>query len=306
MVYDIFSASSKKASSQESLDVLSILSGITAESKASSFAAGVHAGRILHEFSRLSQNSKSETERISDIQLFFINAGYRNVSYTIFPDKFMLRFSYDANVLGIKGHAFEAGVIEGFLNALGYQDFHICEDKCMMEGNSYCSFSSSGAFHIQEGHGASLSRSAISALSGQVSAKVITGPAQGNFSEAYVALKGKQSLSYASDHGHMPMAFEMGRAIRNSTITGKRDAAAKAAMERTISLLNIGRINVKSLEPLKLELSVSLLNSRKEFNDFAETFIKGLAGYYKPEGPNAEASAEGGHYVLRLNSPSKG
>jgi hypothetical protein len=104
----------------------------------------------------------------------------------------------------------------------------------------------------------------------------------------------------------MAMALEMGHTIYSRAIAGKDEPAAKAAMERTISLLNIGRINVKSLEPLKLELSVSLLKSRQEFNDFAETFIKGLVGYHKPAGPEAKASADGGHYVLRLNSPSKG
>ena len=306
MVYDILTGNSEKASSPESLDMLSILSGATDESKASSFAAGVNAGRILHEFSRLSRPGKPESERIPDMQLFFSNAGYKNVSYSIFTDKFMLRFEYGANAVGIKGHAFEAGMIEGFLNALGYQGFHIREVKCMMEGNPYCSFSSSGMFSRQEGHGTPLSKSAVAALSESVSAKVMSGSSQAQFSEAYAVLRGKQSLSYAAGHGGMSMAFEMGRTIRSNTIEGKRDAAAKAAMERTISLLNIGRINVKSLEPLKLELSVSLLKSRQEFNDFAETFIKGLVGYHKPAGPEAKASADGGHYVLRLNSPSKG
>ena len=306
IVYDIFNGNGEKASSPESLDVLSILSGITEESKSSSFAAGVHAGKILHEFSRLSRPGKQESERISDIQLFFSNAGYKEVSYSVFPDKFMLRFAYEANVLGIKGHAFEAGVIEGFLNALGYHGFHIREVKCMMEGNPYCSFSSSDTFSRQEGHGTSLFKSATAALSDRVSKKVMSGSSQEQFSEAYVALKGKQSLSYAAEHGGMAMAFEMGRTMRSKTIEGENYPAAKAAMERTISLLNIGRINVKSLEPLRLELSVSLLKSRREFNDFAETFIKGLAGYYKPTGSEVKASTDGSHYVLRLNSPSKG
>ena len=306
IIYDIFSSNSEKASSQESLDVLSILSGVSAEANSSSFAAGVRTGRILHEFSRHSPHYGQESNRVADIQRFFSNAGYRNVAYSLFPDRFMLRFTYDANILGIKGHAFEAGVIEGFLNAMGYQGLHVNEEKCMMNGDPYCSFSSTSSIPRQEFNRMPHSKAAMSVLSDRISAKVLTGAAQRHFSEAYVALKGKQSLSYAAEHGDMAMALEMGHTIYSRAIAGKDEPAAKAAMERTISLLNIGRINVKSLKPLKLELAVSLLKSRKEFNDFAEAFVTGLAGYYRSAGHSAEAESDGGRYILKLNSQSKG
>ena len=232
---------------------------------------------------------------------FFENSGY-TVTYGIFPGSFKLNLSYNGTKIGIKGHNFEAGIIKGFLNAFGFGGMDVREDKCIMAGDQYCSFSTDSSGIKKYTISSSEVHNAVLSMSRNISREIAFGAGKPGFNGSYLALR-NLIIASVNEKGLSPGVSGMAKAVYKSSIHGKEGPAAKAAIEHTISLLNIGKVNVKSLKPLKLELYMDMLASSKGSSAFVKAFVSGLTG--EPVGNIAESVAESGNYILRLHAPER-
>ncbi|MEM3841369.1 MAG: hypothetical protein QXN59_01590 [Candidatus Micrarchaeaceae archaeon] len=298
LVNDIINNKAELGPSSEAVNASSILLNLTKSTSDSTFISGIRIGRIIYGFSSKSAQSV-QNGQFDTLIRFFENAGYK-VSYNSFPGTFSINLYYNGSYLGIKGHNFEAGIIEGFLNASGYYGMHVSEKKCIMEGFQYCSFVASYnpvQRYIPE---ESILKAAIHEASKSISNKVMLGRVTHDFNPSYIALRNMPALSQGDDVAIIRCASSIAKEVEFRSIISNGGLAAKGAIERTISLLNIGRINVKSLKPIKLELYMDILASGRLSVAFAKAFISGVTG--EPIAKINEYVTENGSCVISLGS----
>ncbi len=107
---------------------------------------GVRAGRSLYNISSQRRRYMFDEESVADLVKFFEHAGYNRIMYNVFPDKTVIRlYDMPKENIGIKVHAFEAGLISGFLGAARKHFVEVEERTCFSDGSPMCSFETVGA-----------------------------------------------------------------------------------------------------------------------------------------------------------------
>ncbi|MCL4379021.1 MAG: hypothetical protein M1160_01700 [Candidatus Marsarchaeota archaeon] len=282
----------------------SLLANLTPSLSGLSRRSGMRIGRHLYSMLSDSKGYLLYEESISDLVKFFEHAGYAGVMYNVFPDRLDMRM-YDRSkeFLGINMHSFEAGVISGFATASRKQYVDVVERACSNNGSGSCIFSSKYDVFMEKVHGDA--KAAIHRFVEHLARQTVKAERESEMhaSPEYrsLAMSAVLERPYQDEIGHV--ASYIGSELASAIFTGKAKIAARTAaarIERVIRLLGIGKASVKSLSPIRIDVSFDRMHSRSEFVDISIALINGLLKNHIAEGAKVTRVARRGAYLMRI------
>jgi predicted hydrocarbon binding protein len=283
---------------------ISLLSNLTPGLSSVNRRAGMHVGRHLYSLLSAGKHYLLHEESVADLVKFFEHAGYSRITYNIFPDRIDIQMHDRSHeYIGRDLHSFEAGLISGFLTAAKKQYVAITEHECSNNGSPYCRFSSSfNAYREQpkEDTKAVLLRFAEHVARQSEKAEKASDT---RISPEYYMLSASTVLEsqYQEEMRHIAsyIGSEVGASIFSNRSTKNPNVAA-TRVERVVRLLNLGKASVKSLKPIKIDISFDRLHSRSEFVELSLALINGLLKNHAVEGTRVSSEARHGAYLVRI------
>ncbi|HUC38668.1 MAG TPA: hypothetical protein VL944_00880 [Candidatus Acidoferrum sp.] len=286
---------------EDSILLISLLSNLTPSMVEVSRRAGIRTGR--HLFSAMNSQKRYifYEESIEDLIRFFEHAGYRNVSYNVFPDMVRVQMHDKCHeYLGVNLHSFEAGLMSGYITAAKKQYVNISEHDCSNNGSDYCDF--------MPGYGSGKSGDAKGAIERFVWHIVRQSEgreknAETTISPAYFLLSASPTMEKEYQREMQHIGRYIGEKIGEGLFQGRRKqspAHAMAKIERVARLLNIGEVTVKSLNPIKVDVLFDRSHSRSEFVDLSIALLGGLLKEYLNEGTKISREARKSAYMVKI------
>ena len=260
----------------------SIMSNLTPSLQSLSRSSGIYAGRHLYSIIRSKKHYTWHEEALADLVKFFENAGYSGITYNVFPDKINMRMHDRSHeYVGMNTHSFEAGLISGFLTAARRQHASVDELECSNNGAAYCRFDFSNAGTRR--HDVQKASEAIRLL-GEHLARQASGserPAELRVAPEYYALSSSTMLGSGYSSEMQAVSAHLGTILTQLMSGGKsgtaahgKPSASKAAS--VIRLLNLGKPNVRSPRPVKIDIIFDRLHSRSELVDISVALLRGM------------------------------
>lgn len=273
------------------------LSSLSKSMREFRYRSGMNVGKALYRQSQEGGNAPPE-ESVRNLAGFFEAAGYSNVTYRAYPDDIEIRIHERNNAdVGANIHSFEAGIMSGYLSALQRRYTEVHESTCSNNGGDSCTFTIKGA------NGASKIPS-IKKFAASVSERAKSPSANkhcAHVSDAYCLLSSSQLLDKSYMEPMKEIASYTGKEIGGRLFEGKRaQRSFFSYIENTIRLLNLGEPEVKSTDPLQMQVRFGRLDSKKENVDLALAFIEGLISGRFGDEFTASESTSNGRYMLDI------
>lgn len=262
---------------ESSLTFNSVLSTITPGIRNLYYRSGVSVGRALYRLYEHERKYLWYEESVADLVAFFEKAGFKGVTYNVFPDKIDIQFHNTSNnYLGTDIHVFESGLICGFLTAGKQQHVRVMETSCRSNGADKCHFVTSDELPLYldaNGH------EVIDRFVTHARSDMIRNRKSGQqIAEEYYAL----SSSVFTDNEYLDhinkVVYYLGNQI-GSTINVPKLSHTKGSvkvLEELFPMFNLGDLSIKSLKPLNATIRFDRLKAKKEFVDISITFLQGL------------------------------
>ena len=194
--------------------------------------------------------------------------------------------------LGANVHAFEAGMMAGFLTAAKMHLVHVNETLCCENGSEFCRFATSDRYEPELVNPKTAERF-LDHLGGHIHEMQ---RAESHVPEEYYLLT--SMLMMRKDYSN-----EVGRimASMGSRLAGKMQMT-RSNVENSVRLLGLGEIYITSLKPLKGSVSYSGLRAREEFVRMAMPFLDGLLSGIVGRNSTVEvtATANANRYNVKL------
>ncbi len=282
----------------------SLLANLTPSISDVNRRTGMRMGRHLYSILSEGKSYLLYEESVSDLVRFFEHAGYSRVTYNIFPDRIdMQMYDKSKEFIGIDLHSFEAGLISGFMTAAKRQYVNVTEHACSNNGSDNCMFSSAYDAYKVDAH-----RDAKAAIHRLIEHLVRQSEKAEKVSEIRIspeyynlALSTVLERPYQEEIRHVAMYIGSEVGSRLFTNKARMNSQAYASrIERLIRLLNLGRAGVKSLNPIKIDISFDQLHSRSEFVELSLALINGLLGRHAIDGAKISREARRGAYFVRI------
>lgn len=277
----------------------SVLSSLTPGLKTLYYRSGIGVGRALYRICNRQKHYIWYEEGVADLVSFLENAGFKGITYNVFPDRIDIRFTgRDTTFLGTHMHVFEAGVMSGFLTAGKQQHVKVEEVSCSNNGSEFCHFITSSQPVYFEAKG----REVLERFVFNTRAHLRQGTIhRQEFSEAYYALSSTVMTEQEYRESMHTIIRHVGSDIASRIRLNPR------SIEKLFALLNLGQIKVKSIRPLNVEMRFPMLKAKKEFVDISITFLNGLLSNTIKKGAsiNTRATKQKDSYVIRIAESKK-
>lgn len=262
--------------SKHALAFYSLMANATPSLRILNYKHGIAVGRSLYRLYAEKKRYSLYEESVSDLVSFFELAGLGRITYHAFPDKIRIGMHDTLHLdLGMSTHSFEAGTIAGFLTASKGQLMNVTENVCSSNLADLCEFHSSNS--IQE-KGDFAIKAAFDTFMADVSKQVLDeGETQNIIANEYYVLSSLVLLDSKYFHEMRVIADYLGG--RLATELGIESMTPKRmlnTMERSITLLNMGVVKIKTSGKFDVTLKFSKLHSRKAFADLSIAFLHGL------------------------------
>ncbi len=296
-------ADSEKVSENAVL-FISLLSNLTPSLSDVNKRAGMRVGRRLYMLLSGSRKYTIYEETVQDLVKFFEHAGYSSITYNVFPDRVDLRMHDRSHeYLGMDTHAFEAGIISGFLTAAKRQYVGVTEHACSNNGSDHCRFSSmQGQPRVQARVDTKASIHRFIEHVARQSERVEK-VSEVRISPEYYMLAASTVLERPYQEELRHVASYIGSGIASRIFEGTKTQLSKSSisrLERVVALLGLGRASVKSLKPIKIDISFDRLHSRSEFVELSLALINGLLKNYEIGDARISREARRGAYNVRI------
>lgn len=274
----------------------SVLSNLSQGMRELHYKSGMPIGRALYRIYERKKNYEWYEESVSDLVAFLERAGYRRITYHVFPEKIEITLHrLGGPHLGTNVHAFEAGVMSGFLTAAKRDLVHVNETLCANNGSEFCRFVSSRARAREETDPRAAERffDYIGARThgiGRIQAAKDCVP------EEYYLLSSLMLMqkAYSKDIGRIMM--------RMGSLLGDRIDVTKGNIKRLVKILGLGDPDIRGMRPLRVDVAYAGLRAREDFVGMSVQFLDGLLG--RRMGRNAvvevTATAKANRYNVRL------
>jgi predicted hydrocarbon binding protein len=279
----------------------SLIANTTPSLRALSYRHGIAAGRSLYQLCSQSKRYMLYEESVHDLVSFFERAGFGRITYRAFPDNISIGMHDTLHMdLGMSTHAFEAGMISGFLTASKGQLMSVTERACSSNAEDNCEFCVSNDPE-------SISKPEIGAAFGRFiedTSMHVLNPEASNAGivDEYYALSSLVLLDKKYFSEIRSIAGYLGSRLASELgVEAMPPSRALEAFEKTVDLLNLGITKVKTSGKFDITLRFDKLHSRKEFADLSVAFIHGFLGRAtKGAAMNAKCLINNGTYTVRL------
>ncbi len=264
------------------------------------YKSGMNVGKALYKQSSLDKSYMFQEESVRSLVNFFDAAGYSNVTYRAYPDDIEIKIHERNNTdVGANIHSFEAGIISGYLSAMQKKYTAVHESTCSNNGGNCCTFTIKGSQNNGSNSVPSMERFAAS-ISERAKGPNANRHAA-HVSDAYCLLSSSRLLDQSYLEPLKEIAAHTGREISDKLFEGKRaQRSFFSYIENTIRLLNLGEPEIKSTNPLQMEVKFNGIDSRSENVDLALAFIEGLISDRFGKEFVASERTNNGKYVLDI------
>ena len=300
----ILNRSDSEKVSENAVLFTSLLANLTPGISEVNRRTGMRIGRHLYSIISEGKNYLLYEEPVNDLIKFFEHAGYTRVTYNVFPDRIdMQMYDKSKEFIGIDLHSFEAGLVSGFMTAAKRQYVNVTEHACSNNGSDRCMFSSRYDAYkeaVQRDAKAAIHRF-IDHLVRQSERAERAGEIRISPEYYHLSLSTVLERPYQEEIRHVAMYIgsQVGsRLFANRPKTGSK--AAISRIERLMRTLNLGKASVKSLNPVKIDISFDQLHSRSEFVELSLALINGLLGNHAIEGARVSREARHGAYFVKI------
>ena len=274
MLRGILENDKKSRTTEYALLFNSVLSNLTKNMQDLYYKFGVSVGRALYRIHETKKRYVWYEDSVADLVSFFEEAGYRSITYNIFPDQVRTNLHDRSHVfLGSNLHVFEAGIMSGFLTAAKGQLVFMDEVSCTHNNKDYCQFLS---FNLP-----------------QTSNRQTTGKETINKLIEYISnsAKTEHRMEMASEYHMLSALMILDREYLNhiekimtylGAEFGKKLKISKNRkidinkLEGIIKILNLGRPKVSSIKPLNIRIYFDKVNAKREFVDLSIAFLNGV------------------------------
>ncbi|MDE1833180.1 MAG: hypothetical protein KGH58_02055 [Candidatus Micrarchaeota archaeon] len=296
LINEIISGEDSSFTTAEAMALASLLSNLTDTMQQITYGSGFSAGRLVYSISEHGKGYRWKEDSMPDLVSFLERAGYPRVSYHVFPGDFWLRLhNKGASNLGANIHAFEAGLIAGFMSASGRHTVSATEAICSMDGQGECMFTS------QSGGAKRPGRESVERLVDHVSRMAMSGRKhKADVPVAYYMLASNVLYDRAYMDAIKQVVSHIGVQISNRMISGKRKGVDSAIA--TIELLGLGHPRLRMLSPIELDVSFTGRHTRRELTELSIAFISGLLNNLVAKNRTLEAATShtNGNYTVRI------
>ncbi len=293
--------SGRKAGNASEYSIIfnSALSGLTPGIKDVYYKSGFSVGRALYKLYHSDKRYVWYEESVADLVAFFERAGFSGITYNVFPDRIDLKFNNrDRTFLGTNVHVFESGIICGFLTAGKKQQVRVEEISCSNNGSDFCHFVTYQSIPHPESDGKFVLNRLINGIMLHLNGNYTK---QG-FADEYSALSSSVIMESAYSEHMSKILNHLG-----GEIASKSFKPTPNNLERLYELLGLGRLKVKSLRPLGVEIQFPMLKAKKEFVDISIAFLNGLLkdAIRKDSKINTKATKRNSSYVISITESKK-
>jgi predicted hydrocarbon binding protein len=300
---NILSPGAKAGTTQDALLFGNMLSSLTSSMRKFSYRQGMQVGRALYGLHDSRKGYELPEESLADLVGFFESIGYRQVTYTTYPDKISISIhNLHGKDVGAKTHSFEAGIMSGFVSAARRTPVYFNESLCSNNGSGFCSFIESDA-EQDDAPGIAGSGDAIERYAGSLSESAVSGQDGATMSSDYHALL-SMVLSDKDYVGYMAKIAEyVGGNVGSKLFSyyGKNSSGKLyESAAKTIRTLNLGNAVVKSAKPFDMVVRFDGLNSRREFVDLSLAFIGGILSKKQGAMFTTKERNVNGNYVVEI------
>jgi predicted hydrocarbon binding protein len=260
------------------------------------YKSGMPIGRALYRIYERKKNYRWYEESVLDLVEFFERAGYKRITYRVFPEGVEITLHrLGGPHLGTNVHAFEAGIMSGYLTAAKHDFVHVNELLCTNNSAEFCRFVSSKT-RAGEGTDPHAAEKLFDYMGEHASSIEKIAATKERVPEEYYLLSALMLMqkSYSSDMGRIMM--------RMGVLLGSRISVTKANAEKLVSILGLGDLHISSLRPLKADVDYVGLRAREEFVGMSVQFLDGLLGSRIGKNSTVEvtATAKANRYNVRL------
>jgi predicted hydrocarbon binding protein len=298
LINSINSGTGNRKVSESAMIFTSLFSNLTPNTRNLCYKSGISAGRTLYGKFQNEKRYILYEESVSDLVLFLEKSGFERITYNVFSDRANVRFNTGKKMqLATNLHTFEAGMISGFLTAAKHQQVIINEISCAYNGFESCNFVSGSRVIDQAEGNESLEKFATNSSALLSSAKNAREEMQ--FPEEYSVLSSAMLVEREYQviyNVAQEMAQSLGKKMQ------KPDSLARAA-ERAFELLDLSKLSISSVRPLKAEMRFPVLKAKKEFVDISIAFLSGFlkAAISGSSDIQSKAAMSNGSYVVRIS-----
>ncbi|MCL5430156.1 MAG: hypothetical protein M1504_01605 [Candidatus Marsarchaeota archaeon] len=303
----IESSNASKNVPDEALLFSAALSSVSQSSKELQYRSGISVGRNLYRFDASKRDYTFPEESIADLVSFLEASGYKYVTYSANPGNIEVNIhKTGSNVnMGTNLHAFEAGIISGFVGAAERRMVNIQETECAYNNGERCRFRiADSAQQNVEVNGGDIAT--ISNLITHIGNSARLDAARDNVSTGYYSLASNLLVDRTYLEHMRSIAGYIGVSVGSELFRNKnRTRYAIGTILRTIKLLNFGNPMVESIKPFHLRLSFDGLTSRREFVDVSLSFVNGLLSTGFGKDMVAIERNSNGRYVVDIKEEKK-
>ena len=247
----------------------SVLTSLSEGMRDLHYRSGISVGRTLYRLYERRRIYEWYEESVHDLVSFLERAGYRRVTYQVFPDRIEIVLHHKSGMqLGANMHAFEAGLMSGFLTAAKMRQVHVNEVLCSDNGSEFCKFLTSDRYEPGR-----IEPQTAERFFGYFGAHIrgIEKHADSmHMQEEYYLLASLMLMHRDYAGGVRRIMMAMGGQLAG------RMQMTRANVENAMRLLGLGEAKITSLKPLKGSVSYARLRAREEFVNMSVPFLDGL------------------------------
>jgi predicted hydrocarbon binding protein len=282
---------------EDAIAFAAALSSLTPSFRKISYNHGHSVGRALYAILSRRKRYAWHIEGVADLAAFFEKAGYKYVTYNLFPDSIELRINMKRSApINCRIHCFEAGIIGGFLSAAAGHLIAVSETSCAYDNGRYCRFSTSGfADEYTNTHAEMEGIARFTAGRGPEAALRICSEYQMLAMQPFMGAEYSHVLSQLIAHIGRLAGSELARPNAGPDANN----LALDEIVRTAHRLGLGsakRLRNKG-DNGALALSFTGIRAKKGFVEISIRFLKGMLGAATKRGWDAKVDyLEGGAY----------
>ncbi len=261
----------------------SAVSSMSSEMENIRYNFGVYLGRMLYRQNYQIKRYTLPEEPIPDLVSFMESAGYSHLTYSAFADRPEVKmFNKSATNLSINAHAFESGIISGYISGITNKLAPVYEITCTSNGAEHCWF----AYDYNRAQAASSTPriDTLDKFAGVLvehSAEMQVHPSgQRGVSRDYLSLAWTPLLdrSYNEEVGKIVyfIGYSAGAKLFNEQ---PRKGNLQPLYERALGIgmsLGFGIPKLVSAKPLRFRIRFDMVLSRTEFVNIALSFYYGI------------------------------
>lgn len=282
LIANVLSGNAKKKVDGNSITFGSVICSLSPKMREMHYKTGFSLGKSIYTSINAKKRYRVHGEGIDYLVNFMENMGYGAITYSTFPEQTKVcinptrAFKADSRM-----HSFESGIIAGFISASRRMLIHVKEEACTSNSSETCNFvTTSHPDYSIAASDATIINKFMEHLDSYINGNAEASPRELIPEEYHALLTSPIVNGMDSDSMRNVMAYAGNALAKQMGINSgshKRISAYKIRkIESAMRVLNMGKIEIKSLNPIRINVAFDALTSKREYVDASLAFLSGI------------------------------